>query len=159
MSDSFAACLRQTVAALLPKGALLRRDRGGALYVTDAPRRRPGVDWPAIFMAAGFACDLGGGLARLTPGGRWMDALAARFPGPPDPLCAALARFDGPPEPAVLALFTRGLKALDTGTPDPGYDRALRQEAAICLRDKARTGGGLYACALVRHLMKGEQAT
>ena len=153
MSDPLIEALRAVARAALPEGAMLRRDRGEALYITDAPRHKPDAGWQAGLEAAGFRCAVEGGLARLTPDGRWAAALAARFPEPPDDLSARLRRFDGPPDDASLRLFCRALKALEGGEGDPGFDRALRQRAAVCLRRHAG-GGGLYACALARHLIK-----
>jgi len=155
MSEPFVARLRRAASAILPKGAMLRRDRDGALYVTDAPRRAPGVDWRSRFRAAGFLCTVRGGLARLTPGPEWLSRLTEQYQEPPDFLCGSLQRFDGPPDEASLRLFAQGLKALEAGTPDAAFERLLRQRAAVCLRDPARTGGGLYACSILLHLMKG----
>ena len=150
-SRAFAAEVRGAVRALLPEGSMLRRDRGASLFVTDAPRREPGADWPERFAAAGFLCAIESGLAHLTPDGRWLAALSARYPEPPDHLCAMLRRFEGPPpDRDALALFAEALKLLDGAPWDPGFDRRLRQRAAVCLRTH-RPGGGLYACALARH--------
>ena len=157
MSNPFADELRSAAALRLPEGAFLRRDRGDALYATDAPRRAPDADWQGRFEAAGFECAVAGGLARLTPGERWLQALAARYPEPPDLFCASLARFDGGgPGPEALRLFAMGVKALE-GAGDPAaFDRALRQRAAQCLRDARQSGAGLYACALLDHLIERE---
>ena len=91
-------------------------------------------------------------VARIVPDDVWIGRLEALFPSSPDDLCASLARFaEKPPEPDVAALFTRGLRALD-GARDAGYEKALRQSAAVCLR--RGSGGGIYACALIAHLIK-----
>ena len=90
MSSRFTDALREA-AASAAEGAFVRRDRGDALFVTDAPRRRRDVDWAERFGAAGFICREENGLARLTPGADWMARLEARFPGPPDALCATPA--------------------------------------------------------------------
>lgn len=140
--NDFAMEMRRAAQALLPKGAFLRRDRGDALYVTDAPRRGAEIDWGA----AGFLCREEGGLACLTPGPAWLERLAARYPEPPDFLCASLRRVDGDPDEATLRLFARIMKALDGGPVDPNCEKALRQRAAVCLREKR--GGGLYACGV-----------
>lgn len=148
--NNFAAEMRASARALLPAGAFLRRDRGNALYVANAP----GIDWAA----AGFLCREDGGLAHLTPGPAWLSRLEALYPEPPDPLCASLRRFRGEPDPAALALFAAGMKILDGGTCDVKYDQRLRQRAAVCLREHL-PGGGLYACALVRNLIEKERGT
>lgn len=150
--NEFAEKMRGAAMALLPPGAFLRRDRGGALYVTDAPRFGGQVDWSL----AGFRHVEGDGVDHLAPAGRWIHKLEALYPEPPDPLCAEFRRFSGPPMLDALWLFARGMKALDGGTDDPGYARALRQLAAVCLR-KHLPGGGLYACALVNHMIEKER--
>ena len=157
MNDPFANRVRAAARVQLPPGAWLKRDRGDALFVTDAPRCAPGVDWSGRFQSSGFDCRIEGGLARLSPGAAWPEALSAEYPEPPDQLCKALQRFNGPPDAQALRLFSRGLKALDAGVPDPGYDRAVRRRAAECLR--AGGGGGLYACAILQHLLGRETST
>ena len=65
--------LRQAAAAALPRGAFLRRDRGEALFVTDAPRQRPEADWPGIaarLARSGFAGPLTFELNRSSKPGR-----------------------------------------------------------------------------------------
>ena len=149
--NDFAAELRRAAQGLLPEGAFLRRDRGEALYVTDAPRRNPSIDWSA----AGFICHEANGLARIIPDAPWLDRLEALYPDPPDALCATFRRFNGPPDGDALRLFARGMKALDAGNCDPQFSRVLRQRAAVCLREHL-PGGGLYACALALYLMEKE---
>ena len=150
--NDFARRLRDAARARLPEGAFLRRDRGDALYVTDAPLRGGPVDWAA----AGFVCRESGGLARLTPSAVWLARLEALYPEPPDPLCRSLRRFSGPPDDTALKLFARAVKRLDGGECDPRYSRDLRQRAAVCLREH-NPGGGLYACALANHLIEKER--
>lgn len=145
MNDPFAARLRQAAVSMLPVGAFLRRDRGAALFITDAPRRGVMPDWAK----AGFLCESRGGLAFLTPASVWLDMLAAQYPEPPDDFCAAFQRFIGVPDAAVLKLFVMGMKQLDGAPHDPAFERKLRQAAAIALREH-RSGGGLYACALLK---------
>ena len=143
--------MREILRAALPERAFLRRDRGEALYVTDAPRRSPAIDWSA----AGLICRETDGLAHLTPDAPWLHRLEALYPDPPDALCATFRRFTGAPDADALRLFARGMKALDAGKPDPQFSRALRQRAAVCLREHL-PGGGLYACALALYLMEKE---
>lgn len=154
MSDPFALRLRAAAQSALPPGAFLRRDRGDALFVTDAPRRGANPDWTA----PGFHCACQGGLARLTPGPDWLSALEDEYPAPPDPFCAAFVRFRGMPGPGALRLFALGMKILDGGPYDPAFDRRLRQTAAETLRNHA-SGGGLYACALIRYIIERERLT
>lgn len=144
--------LRTAAQSQLPEGAFLRRDRGEALFVTDAPRRGGGIDWTA----AGFLCREENSLAHLTPDGCWLDQLEAQFPEPPDALCEGFKRFSGAATTESLLLFARAMKRLDGGAPDPGYNRALRQRAAVCLR-RGEGGGGLYACAIANFLIERMQ--
>lgn len=159
MREDFAGALRNAASSALPPGAFLRRDRGDALFVTDAPRRAADGGWLAELGARGFDCRVEDGLARLTPGPAWAARLEALFPAPPDFLSASLARFGGPPDGEAPGLFAEGLRALDGGPGFERYDRRLRQCAARRLRDGGLTGGGLYACALVRYLIESERKT
>ena len=166
MTADLARALRRAAAGALPDGAFLRRDRGDGLFVTDAPRLAPGGDWPDRLAAAGFCCRVNGGLARLRPGAGWLRRLEEDRPEPPDDLCAGLLRFRGlAAEEESLALFALGARALDAGGDPAPYDRLLRRRAAACLRlnrmnplDPLR-GGGLYACALLRHEFEGGKLT
>ncbi len=147
--------LRQAARAALPEGAFLRRDRGDALFVTDAPRLDAGPSWQEALARAGFLVEERDALARITPGPAWLSALEAEHPVPPDDLCRSLVRFAGrAPDGASLRLFALGARLLDGEADDGRFERALRKRAAECLRLNAnRTescGGGLYACALIR---------
>ena len=155
--------LREAARRALPEGAFLRRDRGEALFATDAPRLGPDADWPEALAGAGFLFEERGGLAFLRPGPGWLAALEREYPVPPDDLCQSLARFAGiGPDEASLRLFALGARRLD-GEGDGGrFERALRRRAAQCLRLNARQtepcGGGLYACALLNHIIKEASA-
>ena len=154
--NSLSEALRASARAALPPGAFLRRDRGDTLFVTNAPRLRPDVDWAGALARAGFDCASRGGLTVLRPGAAWLQRLEAGHPTPPDTFCAGFARFAGlAPEPESLRLFALGARILD-GEPDDGrFERDLRRRAAVCLRLSASPsnlrGGGLYACALLDH--------
>ena len=159
--DNLVHALRAAASAALPEGAFLRRDRGDALFVTDAPRLCPEGDWPAALAGAGFACARSGGLLRLVPDARWLMRLEADQPEPPDDLCASLRRFRGiEPEAESLRLFALGAKCLDGGADAARFDRLLRQRTAVCLRlnamnpEKPPCGGGLYACALLDYALE-----
>ena len=162
MSSPLIRALRAAAAAQLPPRAFLRRDRGEALFVTNAPRLRPETDWAEALSAAGFVCEVKDGLLYLIPGSAWLARLEAECPAPPDALCASLLRFRGlSPEPESLRLFALGARALEIPAEGPRYDRRLRQRAAECLRLNAThphdppRGGGLYACALLDHEIGG----
>ena len=45
MDSPIAAALRHAAASALPEGAFLRRDRGDALFVSNAPRLCADGDW------------------------------------------------------------------------------------------------------------------
>lgn len=150
--NDFARTLRDAARSRLPEGAFLRRDRGDALFVTDAPLRGGSVDWAA----AGFICRENEGLARLTPSAIWLQRLESLCPEPPGPLCRSFRRFSGPPDDVALTLFARAMKRLDGGERDPRYARDLRQRAAVCLREHI-PGGGLYACALANYMIEKER--
>lgn len=166
MDSPIAAALRHAAASALPEGAFLRRDRGDALFVSNAPRLCADGDWTLALNRAGFCCEVSGGLLRLWPDGTWLARLEAEYPQPPDALCEGLSRFAGlAPEAGSLALFALGAKALEAGAGGAAYDKALRQRAALCLRlnrtepDQPTRGGGLYACALLNFIIKEEETT
>ena len=161
MRSPLSEALRRAARRALPEGATLRRDRGDALFVTDAPVRAGGGNWASGLAEAGFIVRADGHLAHLTPGPDWITRLEADWPEPPDSLSATLIRYRGlSPDGAVLSLIAMGLRALDGGQEGPAYDRLLRQRAALCLRAPDRySPGGLYACALIDHLIERERCT
>lgn len=150
--------LRNAARVALPEGAFLRRDRGEALFVTDAPRIAASVPWQDALAEAGFLIEERGGLAFLTPGPGWLGGLEAEYHAPLDEFCRGFIRFAGRKiEPESLALFALGARILDGGADEGRFDRRLRQRAAVCMRDKSTScGGGLYACALLDYLIKEE---
>ena len=132
--------LRAAAAAALPPGAFLRRDRGDALFITDAPRIDPRADLTAALAEAGFTCAGADGLLRLWPAESWLTQVEAATPDPPDDLCRSLIRFRGmSPDGASLRLFALGLRCLDGGEGAARFDRLLRQRAAQCLRERRAT--------------------
>jgi hypothetical protein len=138
--------MRAQLNAALPEKAFLRRDRGDALFISNAP-----VFDPGICSIPGFRLEMQGRLMRILPDESWIDRLEENDPS--DHLSRSLLRFRGKAaDTENLKLFARGCKLLD----DPAaavqsdlndYDRALRQSAAIALRGGC--GGALYACALM----------
>lgn len=129
--------LRKTVCAHLPEGAFLRRDRGDALYVTNAPSKGWSGDIP------GFSVELNGNIARVSILPETMTLCC--FEG--DRLARELVRFKGT-SPEAAAIFNECMKCVEA--PErillEKCDRRLRQSAAMALR----SGGydGLYYCAL-----------
>ena len=144
--------MREEIRAALPERAFLRRDRGEALFITNAA---------SIGELYGFILEPRGNMTCVLPDGSQMAALEARHAEPLDELCRTLLRFRGrTADDAALRLFARGLKLLDCGKLPPNeaeaFDRALRQRAALALRDAADCGG-LYALAILNHeIQKGE---
>ena len=146
---------RELLRAALPERAFLRRDRGDALFISNAPAFEPEI--PDI---PGFILERAGGLMRILPDESWL--AAAEEKAPPDQLSASLIRFRGmEPGAEGLQLFARGMKLLDMGGAAPeneidAYDRALRQRAALALRGGC--GGGLYGASILNHQIrkKGE---
>ena len=138
--------LRAAARAALPPRAFLHRDRGEALFVTNAPAFDP-----ALRDIPGFTAERRGTLMYLLPDAGWIARWERRDPEPPDDLCDKLLRFRGEaPDRENTLLIARGLKLLDGGaTPEDiaAYDRILRQRAAVALRGGC--GGGLYAMALI----------
>lgn len=129
--------LRDYVRSALPQGAFLRRDRGDALYITDAPR----LGWTGPL--SGFSVEIRGPLARISP----LAGTMACCDYAPDRLARELSGMKGT-SPEALGLFIECLKCVEA--PDIGAygrcDRKLRQAAAKGLR--AGGGEGLYYCAL-----------
>ena len=142
--------LRAELKPLLPPQAFLKRDRGDALLITNAPafglspERLPGC-----------IVERRGMLLRILPDAQWVADFEATVPEPPDHLSRTLLLFRGvEADPDNLRLFARIAKLMDA-QPSPGEieacDRALRNRAALALRGGC--GGGLYACACVRALL------
>lgn len=142
--------LRGELRPLLPERALLKRDRGDALLISNAPafgctpERLPGC-----------IVENRGMLLCILPDAQWIAEYEAAIPEPPDHLSRTLLFFRGvEADIDNLHLFARIAKLMDA-QPSPGEieacDRALRNRAALALRGGC--GGGLYACACVRALL------
>jgi len=150
-----AAQMRSILRPQLPPRAFLRRDRGGALFISNAPAF--GSMPPQI---PGFHIRCEDKLAYLLPDESWAAQLEAQFPDPPDHLSAGLARFRGQaPTDAAMQLFIHGVKLMDAENPDAAalglFDRAVRRHAAYALRTDS--GGGCYALALLAFLLDRTQ--
>lgn len=154
--------LREAARTRLPERAFLRRDRGDAFLISNAPIFEPDIrDIP------GFTAFIRGRMLHLYPDESWIARVEAQYPEPPDHLCAGLARFRGERADADnMLIFTRCIKLLDAGEAASDEEwiscgRALRQQAAVALRGGC--GGGLYAAAILIHqyntLYKGEEHT
>ena len=142
--------LRSELRPLLPERAFLKRDRGDALLITNAPA--VGFVPEAL---PGCIVENWGMLLRILPDAQWVADFEATVPEPPDHLSRTLLLFLGvEADPDNLRLFARIAKLMDA-QPSPGEieacDRALRNRAALALRGGC--GGGLYACACVRALL------
>ena len=143
--------LRTELRPLLPERAFLKRDRGDALLITNAP-----VFGCSPERLPGCIVENRGRLLCILPDAQWIAEYEAAIPEPPDHLSHSLLRFRGvEADIDNLHLFARIAKLLDA-QPSPGETeacvRALRNRAALALRGGC--GGGLYACACVRALLK-----
>lgn len=130
--------------AYLPAGVNARRDRGEGLFVA-----REKVESPY------FTCVPLGGVWRLTP----TEALLREYEkdAPQDALARTFWRFRGlPVEAESVSLFCTAAKLAEA--PErariASLDKALRQRAAVCLREGG--GGGLYACAMMLNWIGGK---
>lgn len=130
------------------KGAFLRCDRGSSLYVTNVPMRTEAeIGWDK----AGFHHRTEGKLCFLIPDDLWIERLEGwlerhvkekRLAGR-----AANACFGEVCE-ADFALWIEGIKRLELHADAAGYEKLVRQRAAVCLREK-RGGGTIISCALM----------
>ena len=142
--------LRAELLPLLPQRAFLRRDRGDALLISNAPALGCTAE-----QLPGCIAERQGMLLRILPDAHWVADFEAGIPEPPDHLSRSLLRFRGvEADLDNLHLFARIAKLMDA-QPSPGEieacDRALRNRTALALRGGC--GGGLYACACVRALL------
>ena len=142
--------LRSELRPLLPERAFLKRDRGDALLITNAPALGLAPD-----RLPGCIVENRGMLLCILPDAQWIAEYEAAIPEPPDHLSRTLLFFRGvEADPDNLRLFARIAKLMDA-QPSPGEieacDRALRNRAALALRGGC--GGALYACACVRALL------
>lgn len=142
--------LREAALALLPdkKGIFLRCDRGTHLYVTNAPAfTDEQIDWAGT----GFSCEAQGRLVFLSPENEWMERMEIwlRARTKPHGLAASLGNACfGEIMDEDRALFTEGVKLLEVKGDVRGYEKKVRQRAAVCLREK-RGGGALVVCGLI----------
>lgn len=148
---------REMIRPLLPERAFLRRDRGDALFITNAPNLVDAGELAHQIQMRGFSCIQTGSLLRIRPGQALVAQLEIRC-DPPDHFCQTLLRFRAQtPTDASLALFARGVQLLESA--DPGkvreYIRQSRQLAALSLRNPQ---GGAYACALIAHSLETERS-
>ena len=153
------ARMREKIRAALPEKAFLRRDRGDALFISNAPAFE---NCPEAI--PGFLLEKQKGMLCILPDDCWIFRTEAYDAPVPDHFAASLLRFRGKaPDRENRILFARGIKLLDAASSAAereilSYDRALRQRSALALRGGC--GGGLYACARIlakiHTLYKGE---
>ena len=146
------AIYREMILPHLPERAFLRRDRDGALFITNAPQFADASSLTALLQARGFLCARNGSFLTLSPGPALLSAFELRH-DPPDHFCKTLLRFRGQsPSDDALRLFARGVQLLEHADPagTDGYFRRTRQLAALSLRNHQ---GGAYACALICHTL------
>ena len=150
--NSLPSQLREILRPLLPERAFLRRARGDASFITNAPMfANTNPELP------GFHCTLQKGLLSISPGADFISEFEMNHPTPPDFLCETLVRFRGqPPCEESIQLFAVGVRLLEHADENEIrlYDHRVRNLAAVCLR---KNHGGAYACALLAHcILKGE---
>ena len=133
--------LRERMAGALVPGAFLRRDRGGALYISDAPR------FGDVNAPEGFRVEIEGALARFYIKPEALEKICDEFGFKEDQLARELRRFKGASEGAAR-LFSDILKAMEASQTGAwaALDRRVRQAAAVAMR--GGEGEGLYYCAL-----------
>lgn len=151
------AFFREQIRALLPERAFLRRDREGALLITNAPKFTDAAALRDHFQMCGFICADINDCIRISPGPAHITAFELRH-DPPDHFCETLARFRGKaPSDEAAALFSRGVQLIENA--DPGrlaeYMKQTRRLAALSLRTRQ---GGAYACALIAHILETERS-
>ena len=120
--------------------AFLRCDRGGGLYVTNAPLTSAQLH---DLERAGFRAEPMGRLWRLFPGEAIIREVEAWLSQEGDPL--RLPALSGVLE-ADCALLCEGLKRLELPADEAAlarYEKRLRQRAAECMR--IHQGGGLLS--------------
>ena len=145
--------MRAILRSALPERAFLRRDRGDALLVSNAPAFT--ADLPEI---PGFTLERRDALVRIFPDKSWAARLEDANPLPPDHLSASLLRFrDEEPDKDNLALFILGLKLTDalpsiSETELSCFERMLRQRCALALRGGC--AGALYAASILLYQIK-----
>jgi len=145
------ALIRERLRPLLPERAFLRRARGDAAFITNAP-----MFAEITLESHGFRCEHQGKLMTISPGAQFITAFEMNHPDPPDFFCRSLLRFCGhPPCDEAVKLFAVGIRLLEHADENEArqYDQRVRNLAAVCLRENL---GGAYGCALLaHHILKG----
>ena len=143
--------IREAIRPQLPERAFLRRARGDAAFVTNAPR------FGAAILNGDFRCREENGLLLISPGADFLTGFELSQPEPDGFFCRSLLRFRGQtPCEAALDLFAVGVRLLESADENEArlYGQRVRSLAAVCLREKL---GGAYGCALLaQHILKGE---
>lgn len=146
------ATLREILLPLLPERAFLRRARGDATFVTNAPRFGQISLDPRRFRIREEK-----GLLFISPGADFLTDFELSHPDPADFFCQTLLRFRGhAPCEEALNLFAVGVRLLECADENEArlYARRARNLAAVSLRENL---GGAYACALLaQHILKGD---
>lgn len=142
----------QTIHAAWPR-AFVRCDRGGGLYVTNAPLREEDV---RTLNEAGFLAERMENTWRLSPGGAAVRLVREWLSPEQDPL-----RLPALEEvlPEDTALFIEGLKRLELPADDAAlseYEKRLRRRAAECMRTH-RGGGLLTECGRLLLIIRRER--
>ena len=134
------------------RGAFLRCDRGNALYVTNVlVRTDEEIDWKAC----GFEAQVRGKMTYLVPDDSQIDAFErwAHEQCNAPYLMRSVANAVFSMEAEDTDLWVRGIKCLEMRGNAAEYEKAVRQRAAVCLRQR-RGGGTLALCALIADMMR-----
>jgi hypothetical protein len=145
--------MRRAARAIVePAGGSLKADRGEALYITDIEIKLPerAQEVGAALERADFSISKRGGLWALTPGQSWYGEMESALSSVPAGLLSrGMERFRGREIlPEEQALWMRCVKALELNRPMETLERAVREQAACCLRT-GRGGGLLHGCARI----------
>ena len=140
------ACLKDI------RSAFLRCDRGNSLYITNVLMRTDAeIDWKAC----GFSAQIRGKMICLLPEEEWISAFGewARERCENPYLMRSVENAVFSTEQEDIDLWVRGIKCLEMRSDSAVYEKAVRQRAAVCLRQR-RGGGTLKVCALIADIMR-----
>ena len=149
--------LRALIKPLLPRGAFLRRARGGGTFVTDAMGHTD-TAMDTLLARSGFTVRPEGTLLFLSPGPDLLRRFEEEADMPADLFPQSLTRLAGlPPCVEALTLFAVGSRLLEAAAPGDTarYMKSAHALAALCLR---KHSGGALACAVIAATLDTERS-